>query len=113
MTVYRNEGRWDKSNVQFEHERIVRYSKTSRSPEMAHIDYGLGAIRTRALERIPSGVPFDLARFYERTLVLGQLAAYEVRERFYEVGSFDGIHELEERFKGEAPCNSSDSFLRK
>jgi NDP-sugar pyrophosphorylase family protein len=113
MTVYRNEGRWDKSNVQFRDGRIVRYSKTDRCPEMAHIDYGLGAIRTRALERIPGEVQFDLARFYEQTLALGQLAAYEVRERFYEIGSFSGIRELEERFKGEVTCNSSDSSSRK
>ena len=96
MTVFRNQGKWDASNVLFEGGRIVRYSKTDRSPEMAHIDYGLGAIRTEALERIPADVPFDLARLYEGLLILGQLAAYEVHERFYEIGSFAGIRELED-----------------
>lgn len=96
MTVFRNQGKWDASNVRFENGRIMRYSKTDRSPEMAHIDYGLGAIRTEALERIPTDVPFDLARLYEGLLILGQLAAYEVHERFYEIGSFAGIRELED-----------------
>jgi MurNAc alpha-1-phosphate uridylyltransferase len=110
MTVFRNQGQWDTSNVLFERGRIVRYSKTDRSPAMAHIDYGLGAIQTRALERIPKDVPFDLARFYGGLLVLGQLAAYEVMERFYEIGSFGGIRELEERLgKGESSCSLSSS----
>jgi MurNAc alpha-1-phosphate uridylyltransferase len=110
MTVFRNQGQWDASNVLFDNGRIVRYSKTDRLPDMAHIDYGLGAIQTRALERIPQDVPFDLARFYQGLLVQGQLAAYEVTERFYEIGSFGGIRELEELLsKGESTCNSSHS----
>jgi NDP-sugar pyrophosphorylase family protein len=95
MTVFRNQGQWDASNVQFENGRILRYSKTDRIPEMAHIDYGLGAIRTRALQRVPA----DLACFYAQLLAQNQLGAYEVRERFYEIGSFAGIRELEEVFK--------------
>ncbi len=95
MTVFRNRGRWDTSNVLFENGRIVRYSKTNPSPDMAYIDHGLGAFQTRALERIPLNAPYDLARFYNELLSLGQLAAFEVHERFYEIGSFAGIRELE------------------
>jgi NDP-sugar pyrophosphorylase family protein len=111
MTVFNNQGRWDTSNVHFKNGRIIRYSKTDRSPVMHHIDYGLGAIQTRALERIPRDVPFDLARFYEGILALGQLAAYEVKDRFYEIGSFAGIRELEELLEaqGESSCSLSRS----
>ena len=97
MTVFRNQGRWDTSNVEFQNGRILRYSKTERTPSMSHIDYGLGALQSRALHQIPPGIPFDLARLYAGLLVLGQLAAFEVRERFYEIGSFAGIYELERR----------------
>jgi NDP-sugar pyrophosphorylase family protein len=99
MTVFRNQGQWDASNVLLEDGRIVRYSKTDRLPEMAHIDYGLGAIATRALETIPENTPHDLSRFYQKLLLLGQLAAYEVSERFYEIGSLAGLRELEEVLK--------------
>jgi NDP-sugar pyrophosphorylase family protein len=104
MTVFRNQGQWDASNVLFEEGRIVRYSKVDRSPAMMHIDYGLGAMQTRALESlVPADATCDLAECYRGLLTRGELAAYEVAERFYEIGSFGGIRELEERLsvKGE------------
>jgi N-acetyl-alpha-D-muramate 1-phosphate uridylyltransferase len=61
---------------------------------MQHIDYGLGLFRARAFEGVPRDEPFDLATLYKNLLAEGQLAAYEVCERFYEVGSFSGIEEL-------------------
>ena len=38
MTVYRNEGRWDTSNVEMDGNRIKIYSKIQRNPRMTHID---------------------------------------------------------------------------
>jgi D-sedoheptulose 7-phosphate isomerase len=96
MTVYRNESRWDASNVEFRDGKILRYSKTEASPAMAHIDYGLGAIRTAALGSFaPPGAAWDLAAFYAEALSRGELAAFEVKQRFYEIGSLGGIRELE------------------
>jgi NDP-sugar pyrophosphorylase family protein len=99
MTVYRNEGQWDSSNVVFEDGRIVVYDKKNKSPRMRHIDYGLGVFRREAFARIAPDAVYDLAVLYQELLAEGQLAAFEVRERFYEVGSFDGIRELSERLK--------------
>jgi NDP-sugar pyrophosphorylase family protein len=96
MTVYRNEGRGDVSNVEFEGSRILRYDKQNRTPAMRHIDYGLGAFQSSAFERVPSEGSFDLANLYQDLLADGRLAAYEVHQRFYEIGSFDGIKELTE-----------------
>ena len=53
MTVFRNEGRWDTSNVEFRDGRILRYDKTTRTPAMRHIDYGLGVLSAEALRRRP------------------------------------------------------------
>ncbi|HYZ86153.1 MAG TPA: nucleotidyl transferase, partial [Bryobacteraceae bacterium] len=58
-------------------------------------DYGLGAFRREAFERIAPGQVYDLATLYSELLGAGQLAAFEVPERFYEVGSVAGIAELE------------------
>jgi NDP-sugar pyrophosphorylase family protein len=96
MTVFRNEGRWDTSNVEFDGTRIVAYSKTNRTPRMAFIDYGLGAFRRSMMESLPAGEPIDLAKVYEGLLAWDRLAAYEVTQRFYEVGSHEGIRELSE-----------------
>ncbi|MDQ6670237.1 MAG: NTP transferase domain-containing protein [Chloroflexota bacterium] len=94
MTVFRNEDRWDRSNIEFVHGVIARYDKRSPSPGMRHIDYGLGVLSRRAIELAPEGRPYDLALVYQRLLERAELAGYEVAERFYEIGSWDGIREL-------------------
>ena len=91
MTVYRNAGRWDASNVEFAGGRIVAYDKRNRTARMQHIDYGLGVFSRAAFE---DAAYTDLADVYSDLLRRGELAAFEVDERFYEVGSFEGIREL-------------------
>jgi NDP-sugar pyrophosphorylase family protein len=95
MTVYRNQGRWDASNVQFEAGQILRYDKQQRTPEMHHIDYGLGILRAESLGFWPDNEPFDLADVYRHLLSGNQLSGHEVTERFYEIGSPEGLAELD------------------
>ena len=91
MTVYRNEDRWDRSNVELSADGSIRvYDKKNRTDAMRHIDYGLGVFRAEAF----SGSEADLAELYRTLLRRGELTACEVRERFYEIGSFEGIAEL-------------------
>lgn len=99
MTVFRNEGRWDTSNVEYDGARLIAYSKTRLTPRMQHIDFGLGAFDRRLFELIPEGTVADLGGFYEDLARDGNLAAFEVAERFFEVGSFDGISALELHLK--------------
>lgn len=96
MTVFRNQGRWDTSNVEFTNGRIFSYDKNNRTPRMGHIDYGLGAFRAAVFEQLSAGRPMDLASVYQDLLARGELAGGEVPERFYEVGSFSGIEDLRE-----------------
>jgi N-acetyl-alpha-D-muramate 1-phosphate uridylyltransferase len=96
MTVFRNQGRWDDSNIEFSDGRVVRYDKRDRTPEMQHIDYGLGAFRSSVFEALPIDEVHDLAAIYQQLLRRDQLAGYEVQERFYEIGSWEGIGELKE-----------------
>lgn len=93
MTVLRNENRWDASNVLYDAGRIVRYDKKARTPDMQHIDYGLGIVSAAALEPYPADRPFDLSAVYEDLAKEGRLAAYEVSSRFYEIGSPEGLEE--------------------
>jgi NDP-sugar pyrophosphorylase family protein len=99
MTVYRNEGRYDTSNVVFRDGEIAAYDKKARRPEMRHIDYGLSLFKPVAFEPYPAGQPFDLAEVMGRLVREKQLAGYEVRERFYEIGSPAGLAELETLLK--------------
>ena len=59
MTVYRNRDEGDSSNVHFENGRILVYSKVDRSKHMQHIDYGLGAFKSSALEPFPAAQKHD------------------------------------------------------
>ena len=96
MTVFRNEGKWDTSNVEFEAGKIVAYSKTDRTPRMRYIDYGLGVFRAEAFRDLPAGKVCDLTELYTDLLRRKQLAAFEVQERFYEIGSPEGLRETAE-----------------
>jgi MurNAc alpha-1-phosphate uridylyltransferase len=100
MTVQRNANRWDKSNVLFRNNVIVEYNKRAPTPDMRHIDYGLGAISAQVLADEGTTGPFDLADIYHRLSLSRQLAGYEVHERFYEIGSHKGLAEAADYFKG-------------
>ena len=93
MTVYRNEGMFDSSNVEYDGIRIVRYDKRNRTVSMRYIDYGLGAFHRAAFARLADGERCDLADLYQDLLQSGQLAAFEVHDRFYEIGSPEGLRE--------------------
>jgi NDP-sugar pyrophosphorylase family protein len=96
MTVFRNQGQWDSSNVEFSEGRILAYDKANRISRMQHIDYGLGAFRRQAFDGVPDNRPHDLAALYQSLLRKDELAAWESPQRFYEIGSQEGIRELTE-----------------
>jgi NDP-sugar pyrophosphorylase family protein len=100
MTVYRNEGRYDTSNVVFRNGSVEVYDKKNRSPEMQHIDYGLSLFQATVFNTYPADKPFDLAEVMGKLVREKQLAGYEVRERFYEIGSPAGLAELEKLLRG-------------
>lgn len=95
MTIFENKGRWDASNVWFEGEKIQRYDKKLRTPEMRHIDYGISILTAGIFAGFSDNTPFDLADIYSRLVSEKQMAAYEVKQRFYEIGSADGLAELD------------------
>jgi len=95
MTVLHNGDRWDKSNVLFRDGQILEYNKHSPRPEMEYIDYGLGILSADVLGGYPAGQPFDLAAVYHQLSLTGKLSGHEIHERFYEIGSHEGLKEAE------------------
>jgi N-acetyl-alpha-D-muramate 1-phosphate uridylyltransferase len=91
MTVLRNEGRWDRSNVIYENSRVLLYDKASSS-EMQYIDYGLSCFRCDVFDN-PTAA--DLAVLFHELSMSGRLAGFEVHERFYEIGSPEGLRDFE------------------
>jgi NDP-sugar pyrophosphorylase family protein len=98
MTVFRNEGKWDKSNVSFENGRVLLYDKRGvieSGPRMDFIDYGLSALTREIVdEAIPSGEKRDLAILFNQLSLEGRLSGYEVDTRFYEIGSPNGLEDF-------------------
>ena len=109
MTAFRNDGRWDGSNVVLEGGRIARYAKGLTAPpaEMRWIDYGLLAFRREVIsERVPADGPQDLAPLCAALADEGLLAGLEVDRRFYEIGSVAGRDELEALFSARQPSSA-------
>lgn len=95
MTVFRNENRLERSNVHVEDGRLLSYDKRSPSAAMRHIDFGLLAFTNPALRGIPSTGAYDLADLLQSLLARGELAGFEVPERFYEIGTPGALAETE------------------
>lgn len=94
MTVFKNEDQWDRSNVDYADGRIMRYAKTG-SAEMKHIDYGLGIYSAEAFAGWNVLHCFDLSLVQSELVARGAMAAFEVGERFYEIGSLKGLAETD------------------
>ncbi len=95
MVVYRNENRWDRSNVIVDGALVRVYDKHQKLPGMAYIDFGVSVFRREAFAHIPRGASADLAAVYHPLIQQEQLLAYETLHRFYEIGSLDGLREFE------------------
>jgi NDP-sugar pyrophosphorylase family protein len=94
MTVFENKGLYDSSNVWFQNGEIKVYDKKVKLPEMKHIDYGLGLFKASAFEGYSKTEVVDLAEVQKSLVSQKELCGYEMRERFYEIGSPEGLAEL-------------------
>jgi hypothetical protein len=104
MVVYRNYDRFERSNVVVRDGLVVAYDKTTRLPGMVYINEGLSVLRRRALHLIPPGVPYSQEEFYQQLIARGKLAAYETQQRFYEIGSFQGLAEFQQLISAGGPA---------
>jgi NDP-sugar pyrophosphorylase family protein len=106
MTVLHNDNRWGRSNVALRTDGSIEYHKdlvhgeplhgASQFDQAGHIDFGLSVLSARALQPYPEGASVDLADIWRALSLQGQLAAFEVTGRFYEIGSRAGLADTEE-----------------
>lgn len=99
MAVFKNDDRWDRSNTQIEGERVVRYEKRARDaapdPAIDHIDYGAIALRREVIAALPEGAPLGLDAVQRDLAARGLLRALPAPRRFFEIGSPEGLADLE------------------
>lgn len=99
MSVYKNEGRWDTSNVVTDGAWVLRYEKRTKdtaNPEaFDHIDYGAMALRRAIVAALPEGEPRGLDGIQRELSASRRMRACVSAERFYEIGSPEGLKELD------------------
>jgi MurNAc alpha-1-phosphate uridylyltransferase len=99
MAVFKNDDRWDRSNTTIDGERVVRYEKRARDaapdPAISHIDYGATALRREIIAALPGGVARGLDTVQRDLASAGVLRAFVAPRRFFEIGSPEGLADLE------------------
>jgi NDP-sugar pyrophosphorylase family protein len=93
MTVLRNCDRWDRSNVAVADGMVVEYRKGAAPGTFEYIDYGMSIVPAEAFEELPADRPFDLQQVLSGFVAANELAAFEVQERFYEIGTPESYRE--------------------
>jgi len=103
MTVIRNDFRCASSNVIFEAGQLSLYDKRAgeaNQKRMEFLDYGLLALTATAVtERLEAGKKLDLSDFLHVLSKEGRLVGMEVSEKYYEIGSPEGLNDIEEFFQ--------------
>ena len=98
MTIMKNSGKWDKSNVSFSGGQLLEYNKQSPSSDMNYIDFGLSVLSRALFANYQKDCVFDLSEIFEQMSKNSQIEGYLVNNRFYEIGSNQGLKETEEYF---------------
>jgi NDP-sugar pyrophosphorylase family protein len=94
MTVCRSSMGREPSNVALRDGLVSCYRRQPPLDEGGYIDYGASFFRKEALDLIPDTV-FPLADYWQQLIARGELAAFEVTDRYYEIGSPAGLEELD------------------
>jgi len=95
MSVYRNENKFGRSDLVVESGAVIRYDKKNQIAGMDWINYGVTALRKQALALIPPRGFCDEEAFYGSLISRKELLAFEVKERFYEIGTPASLSEFE------------------
>jgi MurNAc alpha-1-phosphate uridylyltransferase len=104
MSVFENGGAWDKSNTEVQGDQVLRYDKPGADAGLRYIDYGAIALRRSLLAERPAGIAFGLDQVQAELARAGSLRAITATERFYEIGSEQGIRDLEAKLASGAAC---------
>lgn len=109
MTVWHNRDELGTSNALVRDGLVVGYSKHPPPAGAEHIDYGMLILTREAFAGSPTDESFDLSAVLSRLASAGELAAFEVHERFFEIGDPAALRETEVHVRtltdGEPPAS--------
>jgi NDP-sugar pyrophosphorylase family protein len=95
MTVFENHNRYSRSDVVVSGGHVVRYDKEGLGENMDWVNFGVSALKKRALALVPSERECSEEEFYRELIRRNELLAFPVEERFYEIGSPEALREFE------------------
>jgi N-acetyl-alpha-D-muramate 1-phosphate uridylyltransferase len=95
MAVFENHNEFGKSDLLVEDGMITRYNKSGNDPEIIWINFGATMLKKEALDLISPGIEVGEEQFYNSLIARRELAAFVTKERFYEIGTVQGLHEFE------------------
>lgn len=107
MSTYKNRDLYDKSNTAVSDGMVKSYSKLEKTGDMVYIEYGANIFDKKVLKMIPDDKPYGLEDLFPHLIEENQLAAYEIRERFYEIGSRQGIHDFTEFIRSKSGASAA------
>jgi NDP-sugar pyrophosphorylase family protein len=96
MTVYQNHNHYDRSNTVIEGNLVQKFSKRERTEDTVYIEYGANIFKKEVLKMVPQNHFYSLDALFPQLIGIKELLAFEVRDRFYEIGSLQGLKEFEE-----------------
>ena len=94
MVVYKNQDKYDRSNLIVQDNMVVGYGEKERTRDMIHIDYGTSILRKKILENVPVDTPYSTEQFFFELVKKRELMAFEVQERFYHIGDLEALEEF-------------------
>ena len=99
-TIFKNHDAYDQSNMVINGNMVTKYNKVEKSNDMVYIDYGASIFKKEALQLIPEKHVYSLEDLFIRLIEKKQLLAFEVKDRFYEIGSPQGLKDFKVFSKG-------------
>ena len=95
-----HDGRWVASNAVFRDDLVTAYDKGAPPPEARWVDYGLLAFEARVFEEHAAA---DLSDVCRELAARGALGGFLAHERFYEIGTPEGLAETDAFLQDAAP----------
>ena len=94
MCIYKNDNKFDKSNCKISSGNLI-YEKNNADDSFNFIDYGIGIYKSEHFKSFSDN--FDLSETQEYFSKEKLLQFYIASERFYEIGSIEGLNEFRKK----------------
>ena len=99
MAIFRNNNKYDNSNIELQKLKKILYFRKIPKKRLFYIDYGASYVSKRIFKGIKKNAKLDLAVLFEKISQKNMLKGFEVKKRFYEIGSYNGIRDIKKYLK--------------